>query len=108
MNVLKEWINKLGLPIGLLLTITGLILSILNIGETDTNVRDDRDLIIQILLGIGVSLKLIVYILNWKYFNYGTCINVERVIEKIAAVAAVPAVPVINANATLSSSFGNW
>lgn len=94
METFQNVVNKVGLPVGLILLTTGGVLSIMGRGETDVETRDGSDLVVQILLCVGALMITLVYGLNFNYLNYGTCKKVAAAVA-VATVAATTTPPFI-------------
>ena len=100
METFQNVVNKVGLPVGLILLTTGGVLSIMGRGETDVETRDGSDLVVQILLCVGALMITLVYGLNFNYLNYGTC---KKVAAAVAVAAAKPAPMIRQAGVTTLS-----
>ena len=109
METFQNIVNKVGLPVGLILLTTGGVLSIMGRGETDVETRDGSDLVVQILLCVGALMITLVYGLNFNYLNYGTCKKVAAAVAvaTVAATTTLPVSPAVSpAVSTLVSEFG--
>lgn len=102
METFQNVVNKVGLPVGLILLTTGGVLSIMGRGETDVETRDGSDLVVQILLCVGALMITLVYGLNFNYLNYGTCKKVAAAVA-VAVAAAKPAPMIRQAGVTTLS-----